>query len=177
LAGLDLDVAEVDYKAPDYLAINPLGKVPALQRDDGSLMIDSSVIAQIVAAAGDEAKVYPADREARWQAQGLEALADGVIDAAILAWLEIKRPDGERSSAWEQKQLGKMQAGLDAIERQAAGFTGRTDIGVLAVLACVGWIDLRGVGEDWRTNRPNLTAWVDSVSNEPFVTRTAPPAG
>lgn len=166
-----------DYKSNAYQKLNPLGKVPALELGDGTVLIDSPVIAAYLASLGDAAKVYPEDAAARWRALSLEALADGVLDAAVLVYVEERRPDGERSNAFIAKQLGKMNAGLDAIEAQAAAFGGTTHIGVLAVAAALGWIGLRHVGGDWRKGRPHLTAWLEAFSRRDCWTATLPPPG
>ena len=166
LAGVSdrLDVVEADYKSAAFARLNPLGKVPALELDDGSILIDSPVIAAYLASLGDGAKIYPQDADTKWRTLHLEALADGVADAAVLAYLEERRPDGERSQGWLDKQFGKMNAGLGALESLAGGFKDRTDIGVLAVAAGLGWIELRSVGGDWRAARPNLSAWMDTFA-------------
>ena len=166
LAGVSerLDVVEADYKSAAFARLNPLGKVPALELDDGSILIDSPVIAAYLASLGDGAAIYPQDADAKWRTLHLEALADGVTDAAVLAYLEEHRPDGERSQGWLDKQFGKMNAGIDVLESQADGFKDRTDIGVLAVAAGLGWIELRSVGGDWRAARPNLSAWMDTFA-------------
>ena len=159
-----LDVVEADYKSSAFASLNPLGKIPALELEDGRALIDSPVIAAYLASLGDGSLVYPQDPDAKWQALHLEALADGVTDAAVLAYLEERRADGEKSQGWLDKQFGKMNAGIDVIEAQAARFQDRTDIGVLAVAAGLGWIELRSVGGDWREGRPNLSAWMDGFA-------------
>lgn len=169
-----LEVVEADYKSPAFARLNPLGKIPALELDDGRAMIDSPVIAAYLASLGDESLVYPQDPDTKWPSLHLEALADGVTDAAVLAYLEERRADGEKSQGWLDKQFGKMNAGLDVIEAQAARFQDRTDIGVLAVAAGLGWIELRAVGGDWREGRPNLSAWMDSFVQRDCWKATSP---
>jgi len=142
--------------------------------DDGRALIDSPVIAAYLASLGDGAQVYPQDPDTKWQALHLEALADGITDAGVLAYLEERRADGEKSQGWLDKQFGKMNAGLDVIEAQAARFKDRTDIGVLAVASGLGWIELRNVGGNWRTDRPNLSAWMDDFATRDCWKATSP---
>lgn len=172
-----LEIVFADYKSAAFEALNPLGKVPALELDDGTALIDSPVIAAYLASLGDEAKVYPTDADAKWRALHLEALADGVTDAAVLAYLEDARADGEKSPGFLDKQLGKMNAGLDVIETMAADFDDRTDIGVLAVAGGLSWIGLKAVGGDWRDGRPNLAAWMDRFAARDCWRTTEPPEG
>lgn len=179
VAGVAAHVAAIDadYKSAAFARLNPLGKVPALELNDGTVMIDSPVIAAYLASQGDAAKVYPTDDATRWRALHLEALADGVTDAAVLAYLEERRAEGEKSASFLDKQLGKMNAGIDAIEAMAADFGDAQDIGVLAVAAGLGWIGLRKVGGDWREGRPNLSAWMESFATHDCWKATEPPEG
>ncbi|OEJ69617.1 glutathione S-transferase N-terminal domain-containing protein [Magnetovibrio blakemorei] len=168
-------VTEIDYKTETYLEINPLSKVPALERDDGTVLIDSPVISAYIASHGDEQKVIPSAGEARWQALCLEALADGVTDAGILIFMENKRREEHRSPGWIAAQTGKINAGLDAIEKVVPEFGAHRHIGILAVAAAVGWLEFRNIVEGIRGGRPHLSKWMDSVAAEPFITDTAPP--
>ena len=173
VAGSQMENVDANYKSPEYTAkLNPLGKVPSLELDDGRVLIDSPVIAAYVAAQGDASKIYP-EGEAKWAALSLEALADGLTDAAVLAYLEQARGDGERSKGWLDKQFAKMNAGLDAVETLAGDFDDATHIGVLAVAGGLSWIDLKGVGGDWREGRPNLSAWWDRFTQSDCWTGTA----
>lgn len=171
-----VEVVDVNYKADEYTRVNPLKKVPALERDDGSVLIDSTVISAYLASLGDEAKVYP-NGDARWQSLSLEALGDGMTDAGVLIFVEKKRDAEKCSDAWIAQQTGKIHAGLDAIDALAASFKGRTDIGVLAVAASVGWLEFRSVVPGIRDGRPNLAAWMDDISQQGFMKDTAPPPG
>lgn len=171
-----VDVVDVNYKADEYVRVNPLKKVPALERDDGSVLIDSAVISAYLASLGDEAKVYPKG-DGRWQSLSLEALGDGMTDAGVLIFVEKKRDAEKCSDAWIAQQTGKINAGLDAINAQASGFKGRTDIGVLAVAASVGWLEFRSVVPGIRDGRPHLAAWMNEISQQGFMKDTAPPPG
>ncbi|HEY9080224.1 glutathione S-transferase N-terminal domain-containing protein [Magnetovibrio sp.] len=170
-----VEVTEIDYKAEAYRKLNPLGKVPALARDDDTVLIDSPLISAYLASLGDEAAVYPENPEARWQALCLEALADGITDAGILIFMENKRREEHRSQGWIDAQASKINHGLDAIDAVAGEFGDSTQIGILAVAAAVGWLEFRSVVPDIRTNRPHLSAWLDRVATEDFMTATAPP--
>jgi glutathione S-transferase len=169
-------VTPIDYKDDSYAAVNPLRKVPSLALDDGSVLIDSPVISAYLASLGDTAKVMPVDDKARWQSLALEALADGITDAGVLVFVERRRDENPQSKAWIQTQTGKINAGLDAIDAQAATYGARTDIGVLAVAACVAWLEFRTIVSGIRDGRPHLSAWLDAFSANDFMVATAPPA-
>jgi len=170
-------VTEIDYKADAYSAVNPLKKVPALVRDDESVLTDSPVICAYLASLGDTASVIPADEDARWRSLALEALGDGITDAGVLIFLEHKRPADERSDDWIALQTAKINAGLNAINAQAADFGARTDIGVLALAASVAWLEFRSVVPHIRDKRPQLAAWMDAMNARDFMVATAPPPG
>ena len=172
-----VEVTEIDYKAEAYRALNPLGKVPALGRDDDTVIIDSPLICAYLASLGDEHAVYPENSEARWQALCLEALADGITDAGVLIFMEKKRREEHRSQGWIDAQTSKINAGLDAINAVAGEFGDGTQIGILAVAAAVGWLEFRSVVAGIRTHRPNLSVWLDRIADAEFMTATAPPPG
>ena len=172
-----IEVVDVNYKAEEYRKVNPLKKVPALERDDGSILIDSPVICAYLASLGDTAKVLSTDDEARWQSLTLEALADGITDAGVLIFLENKRNADQRSADWVALQTTKINAGLDTLDAQAADFGDRTDIGVLAVAASVSWLELRAIVPGIRDNRAHLSAWLDGLQDHDFMMATAPPPG
>jgi len=163
-----VEVLASDYKSPKFAKINPLGKIPVLELDDGRMLIDSPVISAYLASQGDGEKTHPTDEEAKWAALHMEALADGILDAAILVFLEQFRADEQQSQTWVDKHLGKMNAGLDALESQAPAFGDATHIGLLSLAAGLGWIEMRSVGDDWRTGRPNLGAWMDRFTQHDF---------
>lgn len=171
-----VEVVDVNYKADEYAKVNPLKKVPALERDDGTVLIDSAVISAYLASLGDEAKVYPTG-DARWSCLSLEALGDGMTDAGVLIFMEKKRDAEKCSDAWIAQQTGKINLGLDAIDALAAGFKGRTDIGVLSVAASIGWLEFRRVVPGIRDARPHLAAWLDDMYQQDCMKDTAPPPG
>lgn len=170
-----VELVTVDNKSAQYTKINPLNKVPALERDDGSILIESSVICAYLASVGESATVMPEDSEERWRALVLEALADGIMEAGILVFLENKRDAAVRSQQWMDFQTAKVNAGLDAIEAQAATFGARTDIGVLSVAVCVLWLEFRKIAGDVRGGRPNLRAWLERIETRDFMVSTQPP--
>src|SRR3989339_1968377 len=92
-------VTQVDYKAEPYGAVNPLKKVPALELDDGTVLIDSPVISAYLASLGDTAKVMPVDAMAKWKSLSLEALADGITDAGVMIFVERRRDENLQSKA------------------------------------------------------------------------------
>ena len=148
----------------DLPADNPLGKVPALVLDDGVCLFDSRVICEYLDSLNTGAKLFPADGAARWSALRREALGDGLNDAAVARRLEVMRPDGERSEKWIARQAAAMTRALNVLEQEADSFADSFDIGALAVMSALSYLDLRFADDKWRDGRPKLTAWFDKVS-------------
>lgn len=178
--GLDSRIERVpgNYRDPASAggAVNPLSKVPALIRDDGKVLIDSPVICEYLDTLHGRAKLIPPSGEARWAALHLQALADGILEAAVLVQNERNRPDGERSAAQIEKQTGKVQAGFDAIERDIAMLGGPLNIGQIALAAAIGWMDFRLGRDFWAKGRPKLAAWFAEFSKRPSMAATVPKA-
>lgn len=156
------------------LAKNPLGKVPALVLEDGSTLFDSSVICAWIEAQAPSPRMIP-EGKARWAALTLESLADGLLDAALLHRYEhALRPEEKRFQPWIDGQWAKLTASLDALERQAASFADRVDVGTIAVAAALGYLDLRFADKPWRTGRPALSAWFERFGARPSMVATKP---
>jgi glutathione S-transferase len=153
---------------------NPLGKIPALERDEGPTLYDSRVICRYL----DDrlgAGLYPAAPRL-WDTLVLEATADGMTDAAVLMRYEMHvRPAAARSSEWVEGQWAKVDRALTALEdRWASHLSGPLDIGQIAVGCALGYLDFRHAERDWRASRPLLSAWFDRFAARPSMLATAP---
>ena len=155
-------------------ADNPLAKVPALLTDDIGPLYDSPVICEYLDSLQGAPKLHPAAGPARWVALRRQALADGMTDAAILRRLEEMRPPGEQSPTWIVKQQAKVEAGLDALEREAAGFAKDPSIDQIAVGCALGYLDFRFASLGWRDTRPHATAWFERFGARPSMVATRP---
>jgi glutathione S-transferase len=159
----------------DFLAENPLGKVPTLITDDGLPLFDSRVICEYLDSLHDGHKLFPTDAPARWRTLRLMALADGILDAAVLRRMEALRPDKEQSPAWIERQKSKMLRGLDMLEREVPRFNRQITIGQITVGCCLGWHDFRyGTAEDWRIGRPLLADWYSMFMTRASMVATIP---
>jgi glutathione S-transferase len=162
------------------VARNPLGKIPTLLADPGNehgaVVYDSRVICEYLNALGD-GHLLPATGDARWAALTLQALADGIMDAAVLTRYETAvRPEVLRWSAWIDGQLAKVHSGLAEIERQAPGFGARVDLGTIAVACALGYLDFRFASLEWRERQTKTAAWFDAFAQRESMLATAPPA-
>ncbi|MBL8452296.1 MAG: glutathione S-transferase [Zoogloea sp.] len=175
---LEVDIPWLaETSVPDY---NPLGKVPALVADDGEVWYDSPVIAEYLETLGG-ATLLPADRLAALPVRQTEALADGITDAAVAAFLESRRPAEQQDSASIERQITKIHRGLAALDRRLVerkGMAGASlSLGDIAAACALGYLDFRFAHLVWRSTHPELAAWAADVLARPsFATTTPPPA-
>ena len=141
------------------VADNPLGKIPCLVLEGGTVLYDSRVICEYLDSLHEGARMFPTEGARRWTALRLQALADGIMDAALLVRYETTaRPEAQRWPAWIDDQLDKVTRALDRLEVEASGLGERVDIGTIAVGCALGYLDFRYAAMDWRKSRP-ATAW------------------
>lgn len=155
------------------LAANPLSKVPCLVTDDGVALFDSPVICEYLDSLEGAMPLFPRSGGARWKALRLQALADGILDAALLRRGESRRPQDAARQAVIARQTAAMQRGLDELEREPPNKG--LDIGTISAACALGYLDLRFAEDDWRAHRPLLAAWFAAISEEPALARTVPP--
>lgn len=142
---------------------NPLGKIPTLVLEDGMTLFDSRVIVEYLDHLAGGGKIVPAG-ESRFTQLRLQALADGIADAALLKVYEGRfRAEAERSANWVAHQDGKVARGLVALEASPPTFPDRPRIGEIALACALGYLDLRFAGT-WRAEHPRLVAWLDDFA-------------
>jgi glutathione S-transferase len=141
---------------------NPLGKIPTLVLGDGSTLFDSRVIAEYLDHLAGGGRLFPAG-EARFAQLRLQALADGICDAALLQVYETRfRTPEFRSAAWVENQAGKVSRALEELEA-APPACDRPRIGEIGLACALGYLDLRLAGA-WRASHPMLVAWLDGFA-------------
>ncbi|MEO0999496.1 MAG: glutathione S-transferase [Pseudomonadota bacterium] len=158
------------------VALNPLGKIPCLERPDGPALYDSRVICRYVDARG-EGGLYP-EAPALWDVLTLEAMADGIMEAAILTVYEERvRAEGARSEAWVAGQTDKVTRALATLESLWIGhLNGPLNAGQIAVGCALGYLDLRRGDLGWAARHPRLADWYAGFAARPAMAATAPPA-
>lgn len=158
---------------------NPLGKVPCLVMEDGGAMFDSRVIVEYLETMSPVGKLIPAQGRERAEVKCWEALADGVLDAAVLVRLErTLRPEAQQSPAWIARQLGKVDAGLKAI---ASGLGDKPycagnhyTLADVAVGCALDWLNFRFPEINWAETHPNLARLLNKLSERPSFKDTVP---
>ena len=169
--------AAVSPLKPDAMPIdsNPLAKIPALETDQGTVIYDSRVITRYLDDTLKAGFYPPAPR--LWETLTLEAMADGMTEAAVLIRYEFHvRPEASRSHEWAEGQWHKIDRALIAVENRWMGhLSGSLDIGQIALSCALGYLDFRHPDRDWRSRHPALVAWYERVAGRPSMVATWPP--
>ena len=160
---------------------NPLGKVPCLVMEGGESVFDSRVIVEYLDTLSPVGKLIPAQGRERAEIKTWEALADGLLDAALLARMEatwVHRDESERSQAWINRQMGKITATLAAMDRSlgekpyCSGI--HLSLSDIAVGCALGYLDFRFSALDWRNAHPNLQKLHDKLMQRQSFLDTLP---
>ncbi len=139
---------------------NPLGKIPTLVLEYGETLYDSRVIVEYLDALAGGGRIVPAGWS-RFEALRQQALADGIMDAALLQVYEGRwRPEDRHEAKWVEHQEGKIKRGLDHAEAHLSTPNPNIHIGQITLACALGYLDLRFEGR-WRDEHPRLVAWLD----------------
>jgi glutathione S-transferase len=159
--------------APEVVAANPMGKIPALIRADGPGIYDSRVITRFL---DDHAgsNLYPQSRI--WEILTLEATADAIMDATVAMSYEARlRPQEQQSPDWVEAQWAKAARGISAINsRWMSHLSGPLNIGQIGVACALSYIDLRHDGRGWRNGNEALANWHAEFSERDSMVATKP---
>ena len=175
--GLKLEIVDVNARDDEDLRrINPLKKIPILVLADGSALFDSPVICEYLNEQGG-GKFFPGmsiwrHATGRWKALGLQALADGIMDAAVACRYETMQPEDRSNSDHVARYRASINAGLDALERMK--FSDPPTIGEIATGCALGYLDFRYPDIAWRDTHPKLAGWFATFSEFPSMKSTAP---
>jgi glutathione S-transferase len=158
--------------------LNPLGRIPTLVLDDGSILFDSPVICEHLDALTPSPRLLPADPAARLRVKRWEALADGLMDAAVAVRVEQVRPAERQEPSWialHQRAVDRSLAWAatelaDGEWCEGAALT----LADLALAAALGYLDLRQPERDWRAAHPALAAFAARLWARQSVQATRP---
>ena len=141
---------------------NPLGKIPALIIEDGTVLYDSPVILEYLDHRAGGAKIIPSDATARIKALTLQALCDGILDACILLVYEGRwRPAEMAVQKWVDYQADKVKRAFDVLEAAPPALDAVPNVGQITLACALGYQDLRFQGK-WRAQYPKLLRWHDA---------------
>jgi glutathione S-transferase len=163
-AEIDVQPANLDDAADSVRSQNPIGKIPVLVLEDGTTYYDSRVILEYLDYRAGGGRIIPREAPARFETLRLQALCDGILDACLLQVYEGRyRPAEMRVQAWIDRQSGKVERGLAALEAAPPKLDAVPDVGQIALACLLGYRDLRFAGT-WRNDYPRLLAWHDKFA-------------
>jgi len=180
---IECELEMMDVWAPDthIQDLNPLAQVPCLIMEDGGAVFDSRAIVEYLDMLTPVSHLIPANGRERVEVRTWEALADGLLDAAILVRLEnTLRPQQQQSAAWIERQMSKVHAALKSSSRglgdkpwcNGQGYT----LADIALGCALSWLLFRFPSIDWRAQYPNLARHHEKLAARPSFVETAPPS-
>ena len=178
---VDLELENVWAADSKITNSNPLGKVPCLILEDGEAIYDSRVIAEYADALSPVSKLIPGDNRERASVKTWETLADGIMDAGILARLERTwRPAEQQSSAWVDRQMGKIDDALEEMSEKLAENTwchgNQITLADIATGCALGYLLFRFPDLKWQAKHLNLDRLYQKLLQRPSFIETEPPA-
>jgi len=177
---VDLQLENVWAADSKIAQSNPLGKVPCLILDDGEVIFDSRVIVEYADALSPVSKLIPGDNRERASVKTWEALADGIMDAGILARLERTwRPAAQQSSAWVDRQMGKIDIALVQMSQKLGDnawcHSNQMTLADVATGCALGYLLFRFPDIQWQAQHPNLDRLYQKLLQRPSFIETEPP--
>lgn len=172
---VEVVVANLLLDPPELLTANPLAKVPALIVEPGFTLFDSPLLCAYLDGLAAPRLIPEAGPE-RWRVLRREALADGIVDAAVSSVMEGRRIDSQRSPEWLARWRGAILRGVVELDKEADALGARFDLGAIASAAALAYLDFRLPQIDWRAQAPGLSAWLEDVRSRESFAATVPPA-
>lgn len=158
-------------KNPAVFALNPLGKVPVLLREDGKAIYDSSAICEYLCERYDNGGLLPLDTDGRILARRLQSLASGICEAGIdLRWETLRRPEALRYDKLRDGQIEKLSASYAHLEQHNHLLEAVT-IGTIAMACALDWVRFRAL-DAHVPQHPKLAAWLERFSERPSMRAT-----
>ena len=153
---------------------NPLSQVPVLVLDNGESLFDSRVICAYLDQLVDEPQLIPPSGFERIRVLRMEALADGMTDAAVATFF-ARRDNGDNlDTPAIERQINKIYAALDLMQKGLGDFAGQHNLGTIACGAALSYLDLRYGELEWRKRVPQLAGWFEDIDKHPAMIATAP---
>lgn len=160
----------------DMLRLNPTGKIPTLVTDTGESVFDSLVICDYFDSLAAEPRAIPQQPTERIRALTMNAVADGLVVAGVLASLERGKAAEKQWPELEAAQWAKVERCLASLDASVQARGQEFDIGTVGALCALGWVDARAPHLGWRARFPRMADWTDTLNQRESLARTAPPS-
>lgn len=168
-------IVRIPFQDPEDLkAANPLGRVPALLREDGPPLYDSRVICAYLDRQSSGVQPLIPGGAHHWDTLRREALSDGILDNAVAVFMERQRPEGQQSEALIARRRQQIQHGLAVMAQEVPALPGDLTLGHIAFACALGYLTLRMPDIEWRAEQPELARFFDGFAARPSMQATAP---
>lgn len=155
-------------------SLTPIGKIPVLETDHGHGIYDSRVIIEYLCHVAGNSDLIPHDGVKRFRVLTLQALAQGLADAAVAYRYEVAaRPQGLQWQDWMKRTMARINAAIDELEANWQGELAEVNAGSIAAAVALSYIDFRMGDIGWRSGRPKLTAWHAAFSQRDSMVQTS----
>lgn len=155
-------------------AANPLGRIPALVLENGDTLFDSVLLLDYLDRSLDGPTLVPIEPGARLAALKIQALADGILEAAVRTSFENNRPDAEKSALWLSRWTRAIEQTIDVLEKSVSGWDQTLDVGKIATGSALGYLSFRLPQLHWEERAPKLAGWWQQIQTRPSFAQTAP---
>jgi glutathione S-transferase len=171
-----IELVHCNPHVPDkrLLDVNPMSRIPTLVREGGIPLFDSPVICEWLDGLGVGPALIPRAGEGRWVVLRGQALADGMMDDAVIVVLERKRPESQQSPEQIEARVAALQRCADLMESAVMAFPGDLSLAHIAAGCALGYLDFRLPELDWRGDRTRLAEWFEAFSGRPSMAATRP---
>lgn len=159
---------------PEFAAVNPIGRIPALVTKDGVAIPESNWICEYLDTLSPDRKLLPQSGAARWQCVRLLAVADGALEAMIARRAELLRDKNEQSEGFLAKQKDRIFRCLDTIEREFDELEGDLTLAQISTGIACSYMEFRYPGDHWAAGYPRLSAWSTAFARRPSMMQTVP---
>lgn len=159
---------------PEFVAANPVGRIPALVTKDGVAIPESNWICQYLDTLSPDRKLLPQDGAARWQCVRILAIADGALEAMILRRAELLRDKSEQSSGFIAKQKDRIFRCFDTIEREFETLEGHLTLAQISAGIACSYMEFRYPADKWAAGYPKLSVWSENFSRRPSMVQSMP---
>lgn len=159
---------------PEFVRLNPFTKIPVLQLDDGSVIVESYFICEYIDELAGGGVVLPQHGQSRRLVLHKHMLGNGLMEASVLRRVESLRGKDTDREKNLQRQQAITQRALDCLEAEAGGLGADPDLGNLCIAIALDYLDFRFAADEWRKGRPHLVRWHERFGVRPSLKLTMP---
>jgi glutathione S-transferase len=161
----------------EVLALNPIGRVPTLELEDGTILTESKLILDYIDALNPGAGLLPRDGSDGWRMLAEMGQACGFLDG-VVSWMRaLQTVEPQRVNATVEREATRADRAADALEAAVSNgaYSGPLNAAQIVLGAALGLIEPRLPVWTWREGRPSLSAWFSAISARPSFQATMPP--